>query len=108
MTPIPPSSQKINAGRTVALKFTLRVDAAVDATRPFVYREDLNVRVSSVAAPAATVFLAVFGTGARDYRIDSSSETYITNFDTPSTPTTYLVEVRRGSFVIGSFSFATQ
>ena len=108
MTPVPPSAQKINAGRTVPLKFTLRVDAAVDPSTPFVYREDLNVRVSLVAAPSTTVFLAVFGSTSGDYRIDSSTGTYITNFDTPSTPASYLVEVRRGTFVIGSFSLTTQ
>ena len=40
-----PSSQNYRAGRTMPIKFSLRVCEAVDPSQPFVYNEELRIAV---------------------------------------------------------------
>jgi hypothetical protein len=102
-----PRSKRNKAERTIPIKFTLRVVAAVDPTQPFVRREDLTVKIYETAHPDDVLQLSTYGDGAKDYRIDDGDEHYITNFKTLTQPKAYTVEVLRGDFVLGSFGFAT-
>ena len=106
-----PATQNNKAGRTMPIKFSLRVSAAVDPARPFVYNEDLTIKILIVKIPPPNILVqtSVFGTGSRDYRIDVPTQKYIVNFQTSKTPQTYLVEIWRTgkNFLVGSFTFKT-
>jgi len=106
-----PSTPNSKAGRAMPVKFTIRVKASVDPAQPFVYNEDLEIRIYRCDNPSCSsrtlMQTSRFGTGSKDYRIDG--EMYITNFQTTKTPAQYLVEKWRPSnnFMIGSFTFKT-
>jgi len=106
-----PSTPNSKAGRTMPVKFTIRVKASVDPAQPFVYNEDLEIRIyrcDNASCTSRTLMqTSRFGTGATDYRIDG--EMYITNFKTTKTPVTYVVEKWRPSnnFMIDRFTFKT-
>ena len=102
-----PDSKQYRAGRTMPLKFSLRVSTPEDPAQPFVRSEELTVRVFETDQPDDVLQESVLGDGARDYRIDADGELYITNFKTSKQPTDYTVEIWRGELLIGSFSFAT-
>ena len=105
-----PASEDNRAGRTMPVKFSLRVAAEVDPAQPFVYNETLAVRIVDTADPAEPKQTSVFGDGAANYRIDVVDEHYITNFRTDRTPTDYTVEIWRLSgsdHLVGTFGFAT-
>ena len=104
-----PASESNKAGRTMPVKFALRIAASVDPSQPFVYNEQLEIRIYNAAAPGTILQKSIFGIGAIDYRIDTVNEKYITNFKTAKTPATYVVEVWRPSknFIVGSFIFKT-
>jgi hypothetical protein len=106
-----PSSESNKAGRTMPVKFSLRVAASVDPAQPFVYNEDLSIKILTVKIPPPNILeqTSVFGTGSTNYRIDVPTEKYITNFKTSKTPQTYLVEIWRTgkNFLVGSFTFKT-
>jgi hypothetical protein len=104
-----PSTPKSKAGRTMPVKFSLRIAAAVDPAMPFVYNDELEIRIYDRAKPGVILQRSVFGSGSTNYRIDMGSEKYITNFKTKTTPATYVVEVWRPAknFLVGSFTFAT-
>jgi uncharacterized repeat protein (TIGR01451 family) len=104
-----PSTPNNKAGRTMPIKFSLRIDASVDPAQPFVYNEDLEIRIYDAKAPATILQRSVFGTGSKDYRIDMAGQLYITNFQTSKTPATYVVEIWRKNknFMVGSFNFST-
>ncbi len=105
-----PASQEYRAGRTIPVKFSLRIAEIVDPAQPFVYNEELEIRVYDSLDPATILQASQYGDTARDYRIDTSSELYITNFKTPKRPAEYTVEIWRPSnnFMVGSFTFETQ
>jgi len=102
-----PSSAKNKAGRTMPVKFSLRVAAAVDPTQPFVYNEELTIKIYASSNPSNILQTSTYGNGARNYRVDAIGEKYITNFKTLNTPKQYTVSVNRNTFLIGSFNFQT-
>ena len=104
-----PSSAKNKAGRTMPVKFSLTVDESTDPEQPFVYNEDLEIVIYAKDNPGDILQTSTFGDTARDYRIDTENELYITNFQTLAAPATYVVEIYRykaGGMLIGSFEFS--
>jgi hypothetical protein len=103
-----PASQNNKAGRTMPVKFALRVSALVDPEQPFVWNDELTLKIYATSNPGVILQTSTFGSGSKDYRIDNNT-LYITNFRTLRTPTQYTVEIWRTSknFVVGSFTFAT-
>jgi len=102
-----PSTPNSKAGRIMPVKFALRVAASVDPTQPFVYNEELTIKIYATDKPSNILQTSTFGITSRDYRIDIPSEKYITNFKTLSSPKTYRVEIWRKDMLIGSFEFKT-
>jgi hypothetical protein len=102
-----PATPNNKAGRTMPVKFSLRIAANVDPAMPFVYNEDLEIRIYDARNPGTILQRAAFGTGSKNYRING--EVYIANFQTGKTPATYVVEIWRPSknFMVGSFTFKT-
>jgi len=101
-----PSSEDNKAGRTMPVKFALRVAAEVDPNQPFVYNEELRIEIFATADPGNILQESYYGDAARDYRI--SSVLYITNFKTiKRTPMEYTVAIYRNTFDVGSFTFDT-
>ena len=92
------------------IKFSVRMDPAIDPSLAFVRNEDLEVRIYKNSAPDNILQTAQFGDTSTDYRIDGAEELYITNFQTDEDPAVYTVEIWRGAidFLIGSFSFETE
>jgi hypothetical protein len=105
-----PSSAEYRAGRTMPVKFSLRITDAVDPAMPFVHNEELEIRIYKSLDPGNILQTSHFGDTSRDYRINSIDEHYITNFKTERKPAAYTVEVWRMStnFLIGSFTFETK
>jgi hypothetical protein len=93
----------------VPIKFSLKTDKNIDATQPFVYNEDLMIKIFDTANPGDILQTSLFGDASKDYRIDTLNELYITNFKTLKTPAVYEVEIWRtnNNFLIGAFSFNT-
>lgn len=102
-----PASKSNKAGRTMPVKFSLRIFESVDPTKPFVWNEELTIKIYAKDNPTSILQTSTYGTEARDYRIDSIGELYITNFQTLKTPKTYVVEIYRKDMLIGSFEFVT-
>ena len=104
-----PSSARFQPGRTVPVKFSIRVSAAVDPLESFVYNEELEVRIYDIRALTQPLQVSHFGSSATDYRIDQAAEQYVVNFRTLKTPTTYLVQVWRPAtgMLLGAFTFMT-
>jgi uncharacterized repeat protein (TIGR01451 family) len=102
-----PASENNKAGRTMPVKFALRVAAAVDPNQPFVYNEELTIKIYATNNPSNILQTSTFGDTAQDYRINTLSEQYITNFKTLKTPKNYMVEVWRKDMLIGTFGFQT-
>ena len=110
VTGLLPSAKNSKAGRTVPVKFSLRVAESTDPHQPFVYDEDLEIVIYAKDNPGSILQTSTFGDTPKDYRIDTKNELYITNFLTLSTPKTYVVKVyryRAGGLLIGSFEFST-
>ena len=91
------------------VKFALRIAESVDPEMPFVYNEQLEIRIYDAAEPGTILQTSVYGDGAEEYRIESIEELYITNFKTKKDPAQYVVEIWRPSknFMVGSFGFET-
>jgi len=105
-----PASEDNKAGRTMPVKFSLRIAEAVDPEQPFVYNEDLEIRIFDTSNPGEILQTAIFADGSTNYRIDTDSEMYITNFKTTKKPAEYAVEIWRpnnNDFLVGSFTFET-
>ena len=108
-----PSTPNSKAGRTMPVKFSLRIARSVDPAMPFVYNEDLEIRIyrcDNTSCSSKTLMqTSRFGTGSTDYRINTTAQLYQTNFQTTKTPAQYLVEIWRPShnFLVGSFTFKT-
>lgn len=101
-----PASAKYKAGRTMPVKFSLRICESVDPAKPFVRNEELAIKIKE----GDTVLQeSVYGVTATDYRIDDIAEHYITNFKTPKKPAIFTVEVWRirANFLLGAFEFET-
>ena len=105
-----PGAAHNKAGRTMPVKFSLRVAESTDPDQPFIYNEDLEIVIYTKNNPGDILQTSTFGDMATDYRIDIEDELYITNFQTLATPATYVVEIYRykaGGMLIGSFEFST-
>lgn len=104
-----PSTPNSKAGRTMPVKFSIRIAKSVDPKMPFVYNDDLEIRIYNKAKPTVILQKSRFGSGSTDYRIDTVAQMYQTNFKTGTTPATYVVEIWRPAknFKVGSFTFAT-
>ena len=102
-----PNTANNKAGRTMPVKFALRIAEAVDSTQPFVHNQELEIRVCD--ASGAILQASLYGDTSTDYRIDNVKELYITNFRTSKTPAEYVVEIWRinKNFLIGNFAFET-
>ena len=101
-----PSSTTYRAGRTMPVKFSLRIGEAIGPAEPFVRNEELAIKIKK----GDTVLQeSVYGIIAIDYRIDDIAEHYITNFKTPKKPAMFTVEVWRirANFLLGAFEFET-
>jgi hypothetical protein len=109
ITKLLPSTTSSKAGRTMPVKFTLTVARNVDPAMPFVYNEDLEIRIYKSTDPGTILQTSHYGSASTDYRIISDAELYITNFKTLKSPATYVVEILRPSnnFMVGSFTFRT-
>lgn len=101
-----PSTESNNPGRTMPVKFALRVIVAVDPSMPFVVNQELEIFIIDTATDEI-LQRSTYGDSSTNYRINELTELYITNFKTHKTPTTYLVNIYRYDFFIGEFSFAT-
>jgi len=102
-----PNTPNSKAGRTMPVKFSLRVVAAVDPAEPFVRNEELTIKIYEKTNPGTILQTSTYGSASTDYRISSTEEQYITNFHTLSAPKTYVVEIWRIPLLIGSFEFQT-
>lgn len=104
-----PSTPNSKVGRTMPVKFSLRIAKSVDPAMPFVYNDELEIRIYDKAKPSIILQRSVFGSSSTDYRIDMIAKMYMTNFKTKTTPATYVVEVWRPAknFKVGSFTFNT-
>jgi len=104
-----PASKSNKAGRTMPVKFSLRIAESVDAMMPFVYNEELEVIIYDATDPGTILQTSLYGDTSKDYRIDIVDELYITNFKTKKQPAEYVVEIWRLSkdFLVGSFTFET-
>jgi hypothetical protein len=106
-----PSTPNSKAGRTMPVKFSLRVAESVDPARPFVANYELEVLIyrcsDSTCSSKTLMQTSVYGPDTTDYRI--SGTLYITNFKTAKQPAHYLVKIWRPSnnFMVGSFTFKT-
>jgi hypothetical protein len=89
------------------VKFSLRVAEGVDPAQPFVYNEELTIKIYATDDPENILQTSTFGITARDYRVDIIGELYITNFKTSKRPTTYRVEVWRRDMLLDWFEFST-
>jgi len=103
-----PTSESNKAGRTMPVKFSLRVVESVDPAQPFVYNEELTIIIYEEGHPEDILQESTYGDTVQDYRISSENELYITNFKTlRGEPATYVVEIYRKGMLIGSFTFET-
>jgi hypothetical protein len=104
-----PSSESNKAGRTMPVKFALRISASVDPSMPFVYNEDLEIRIFKTLNSGNILQTSHYGDSSRDYRINTDSELYITNYKTKKRPAEYTVEIWRinKNWEVGSFTFET-
>ena len=105
-----PSTANNKAGRTMPIKFSLRIAASVDPAMPFVYNEDLVIVIYDKTRPRPILWQqSLFGKGSKDYRINA--ETYITNFQTKKNfNMIYFVDIVRypqNPILLGTFTFAT-
>jgi hypothetical protein len=97
------------AGSTIPVGFSLRIAAPVDPAQPFVYEDDLTIKIYATSTPGDILQTSVFGTGPQDYQIDGPGEEYVTHFNTSPVPMQYTVEIWRTDkhFLVGSFTFKT-
>lgn len=102
-----PASESNKGGRTMPVKFSIRVAESVDPAQPFVWNEQLTIAIYEEGHPESILQESTYGDTARDYRIDLVSELYITNFRTLKRPTTYVVEIYRKDMLVDYFVFNT-
>jgi hypothetical protein len=102
-----PSTDNNKAGRTMPVKFSLRVAKEVDPAQPFVYSEELTITIYEAGKPTPVLQRSSFGLGTTDYRINATQQTYITNFQTLKKSMQYTVEILRDALSIGTFGFQT-
>ena len=101
-----PSTPENKAGRTMPVKFALRVVEEVDPNMPFVVNQELDIFITDISTNEVLQH-STFGDSSKDYRINQITEIYITNFKTHKTPKSYAVSIYRKDFFIGDFEFYT-
>jgi hypothetical protein len=103
-----PSTPNSKAGRTMPVKFALRVSPSVDPAQLFVWNDELTIRIYATSNPGVILQTSMFGSGSRNYRIDDNT-LYITNFQTSKVPMQYTAEIWRTgkNWLVGSFTFKT-
>ena len=106
LTDLIPKTTNAKAGRTLPIKFTLRTNPLIDASKPFVYNEGLTIDIRILGASNPSQ-ISVFGIDSKSYRIDTEAELYIVNFKTAPNPAIYKVTISMGSQIIGIFTFST-
>jgi hypothetical protein len=101
-----PATDSNKAGRTMPVKFSLRESS----TRTFIENQQLTINIRQKGS-SSILQSSTYGTGATNYRIDSSAGLYIANFQTSKTLTAYVVEAWRQTattpLLIGTFDFQT-
>jgi hypothetical protein len=108
-----PNTPANKAGRTMPIKFSLRVAPSVDPAEPFIFNEQLEIRIyqctNQLCSTRVLRQTSVYGNSSKNYRIDLAGELYITNFKTENTPAAYVVEIWRPTknWKIGGFNFST-
>lgn len=114
-----PKTTNNKARRTMPIKFAIRVAESVDPDQPFIYNDDLTIKIFATSDPTNILQTSEFGDTSRDYRIatdgqdiinSENDEHYITNFKTSKVPMQYTVEIWRvnaNNFLVGSFTFET-
>lgn len=114
-----PETPKSKAGRTMPIKFAIRVVPSVDPAQPFIYNDDLTIKIFATSDPTNILQTSKFGDTSRDYRIATDGQDvinsendkhYITNFKTSKVPMQYTVEIWRvnaNNFLVGRFTFET-
>jgi len=113
VTNLLPATPNNKAGRTMPVKFTLRVSPAADPAQPFVFNTQLAVKIyqcgNATCSTKSLLQTSYYGSGSKNYRIDLADQFYITNFKTGPSPASYKVEVWRpaNNYLIGSFDFKT-
>lgn len=107
--PALPRSKASKAGRTIPVKFSIREAGNINSATPFVYSENLKIRIYNTLEPSTVLQTATHGNNATDYRIDTEEETYITNFKTGESPAKYQVEIWKPGlpFPFAYFTFET-
>ena len=101
-----PSTESNKAGRTMPIKFSLRVSPEVDPEMPFVINQELEINITDLTTNEVLQH-SIYGDDSKSYRISETEQLYITNFKTHKTPTTYRVAVYRKDFFIDAFEFET-
>ena len=108
--PMYPGVRRYQAGRTIPIKYSLRIAEAADPSEPFVDRTDLVIRAYKPGLDGPELVQEFFfGEGADCYRVAPGGELYIGNFQTDKVPGQYMFEVRRtrNDFLLGSFTVET-
>jgi len=101
-----PSTDSNKAGRTMPIKFSLRVSPEVDSEMPFVINQELEIFITDLATYDVLQH-STYGDDSTSYRISETEKLYITNFKTHKIPTIYRVMVYRKDFFIDAFEFET-
>lgn len=96
-----------NAGRTIPVKFAIRVASNVDPLQPFVHNEGLEIQIYNAANPSVILQTSHYGISSINYRINDTGQFYITNFKTDKNPATYIVKITQTGLEIGEFTFMT-
>lgn len=65
------------------IKFSLWIDAKVDAVKPFVYNEDLEIRVYDAKSLATILHKSVFGRSPKNDRINGKCISLISRLKRP-------------------------
>lgn len=102
-----PSTENNKAGRTMPIKYSIRIAEVVDPDKPFIRNEELTILIYKEGNPEDILQTSIYGEKSTDYRINSEDELYITNFKTSKKPKTYVVEIWRKEILIDSFQFST-
>jgi hypothetical protein len=100
-----PATESSKAGRTMPVKFAIKIAEVVDPAMPFVYNEQLEVKIKN--NKTGDISICYFGDTSTEYRIDNAM--YISNYKTDKKPAEYKVEIWRmnNNFLIGDFTFET-
>jgi len=69
-----PSSKSNKAGRTMPVKFSLRIAEAIDPAIPFVHNAQLEIKIFDASNLTTVLQTSVYGDTSKDYRINDMEE----------------------------------